>query len=220
MKDFGSTTTLIYLVHWMIVITLSIRVIMRRRPVGVSLAWLAVIISIPFAGALVYLFIGENRLGEVYMKRGKCVQDMLEKWQLDLRKHTPVPETDFCPLAISIRRHAEKIIGFPVMEGNALRLISEFETFFDSIISDIDGAKHSVNLEFYIWEPGGMADNVGESLLRAAERGVVCRVILDAVGSKIFLRGEMAERFKEAGIRVIESLPLRSDPDLNGKSRS
>ena len=208
MKDFATTTTLIYLVHWMIVIGLSVRVIMRRRPVGVSLAWLAVIISIPFAGALIYLLIGENRLGEDYMKRGKCVQDMLEKWQLELRKHTPVPQPDFCPLAVSIRRHAEKIIGFPVMKGNALRLISEFETFFDSIISDIDGAKQSVNLEFYIWEPGGVADDVGESLLRAAKRGVVCRIILDAVGSKAFLRCAMAKRFKEAGIRVIESLPL------------
>ena len=208
MTDFVSTTTLIYLVHWMIVISLSVRVIMRRRPVGVSLAWLAVIISIPFAGALVYLLIGENRLGEDYMKRGKCVRDMLEKWQLDLRKHTPVPQPDVCPLTISIRRHAEKVIGFPVMEGNALRLISDFETFFESFISDIDETKHSVNLEFYIWEPGGMADDVGESLLRAAERGVVCRIILDAVGSKIFLRGEMAKRLKNAGIRVIESLPL------------
>ena len=41
-------------------IGLSIRVIMRRRPVGVSLAWLAVILIFPFGGALVYLMIGPS----------------------------------------------------------------------------------------------------------------------------------------------------------------
>ena len=208
MKDFATTTTLIYLVHWMIVIGLSVRVIMRRRPAGASLAWLGLIISIPFAGAFVYLLIGENRLGEDYMKRGKCIQDMLTKWQSDLREHVPISQSTVCPVAISIRRHAEKVIGFPVMEGNALSLITDFKTFFESIISDINGAKSSVNLEFYIWEPGGMADDVGESILRAVERGVVCRVIVDAVGSKVFMGGEMVKRFREAGIEVLESLPV------------
>ena len=208
MKDFATITTLIYLAHWTIVVGLSIRVIMRRRPVGVSLAWLAVIISIPFAGALVYLLIGENRLGEDYMKRGKCVREMLERWQADLRQHVPVSQSNVCSMATSIRRHAEKVIGFPVMEGNALELITDFKTFFESIISDINGAESSINLEFYIWENGGLADDVVESLLRATERGVACRVIVDAVGSKNFLRGEMVKRLRKAGIRVVESLPL------------
>ena len=42
---------------------LSLRVIHRRLPVGVSLAWLAVILIFPFAGAGLYLLLGEYRLG-------------------------------------------------------------------------------------------------------------------------------------------------------------
>ena len=43
---------------------LSLRVIMRKRAPSVSFAWLVLILLIPFAGALIYLLFGENRLGE------------------------------------------------------------------------------------------------------------------------------------------------------------
>lgn len=43
-------------------IGLSIRVIMRKRQYGVTLAWLVVILLIPFLGAIIYLFLGENRI--------------------------------------------------------------------------------------------------------------------------------------------------------------
>jgi cardiolipin synthase len=42
---------------------LSIRVIMRRPPVGVAMTWLTVIATLPFVGATVYLLFGEKRLG-------------------------------------------------------------------------------------------------------------------------------------------------------------
>jgi len=38
-------STFILITHWIIIISLSIRVIKRRPPVGVSMAWLAVIFS-------------------------------------------------------------------------------------------------------------------------------------------------------------------------------
>jgi cardiolipin synthase len=64
-------------------------------------------------------------------------------------------------------------------------------------------------LEFYIWHAGGVADEVAEALCRAAARGVVCRVLLDAVGSKPFLSGAggVIERMRGAGVKVVESLP-------------
>lgn len=56
-------STFILIAHWIIIIGLPIRVIKRRPPVGVSIAWLAVIFSVPFVGAGVYLLFGEKRLG-------------------------------------------------------------------------------------------------------------------------------------------------------------
>src|SRR5262249_54849028 len=48
---------------------------------------------------------------------------------------------------------------------------------------------------------------VAEALMRAVRRGVACRVLVDAVGSKKFLRSELVRRMRVAGIKVVPSLP-------------
>ena len=59
----------VFLADWVIRIGLSVRVILRRLPVGVSLAWLMVILILPFVGAALYLTLGEYRLGHRRARR-------------------------------------------------------------------------------------------------------------------------------------------------------
>jgi cardiolipin synthase len=88
------------------------------------------------------------------------------------------------------------------------------------MISDIERAEKFCHLEFYIWTEGGLADEVGAALLRAAGRGVTCRVLLDAVGSAKFLKGRLLEQLKTGGVDVAVALPVsaisvfRVRPDL------
>ena len=55
-----------------------------------------------------------------------------------------------------------------------------------------------------------MADEVGAALLRAAGRGVTCRVLLDAIGSAHFLQGHLLEQLKAGGVEVAFALPVSS----------
>ena len=45
-------TALMVALHWMIVVGLGLRIILKRRPTGVSLAWLLIVVTVPFAGAV------------------------------------------------------------------------------------------------------------------------------------------------------------------------
>ena len=209
MKDFTLTTTLFLAAHWLIVIGLSIRVIMRRRPVGVSLAWLTVIFSVPFAGAIFYFFIGESRIGEEYLARAAKIHDLYQNWQITLKKRASREKPPAAPIAMrAIQLHAEKLAGFPTMRGNKVQLMDHFETVFTSIIEDVERAKSTCHLEFYIWTVGGKADDVAEALIRAVKRGVICRVLVDAVGSKDFVRSKLAQHLRDSGIHVVASLPV------------
>jgi len=78
---------------------------------------------------------------------------------------------------------------------------------FDAMLADIDAAKRTVHMVFYIWSNGGRADEVLDALLRAQKRGVTCRVLVDAVGSKKFLKSEQAKRLGEAGVMLQAALP-------------
>ena len=209
MSDFTLTTTLFFAVHWLIVIGLFIRVIMRRRPVGVSLAWLTVIFSVPFAGALFYFFIGENRIGEKYLARAAKIHDLYRDWQITLQKRASreKPPAGHREMK-AVQLHAETVAGFPTMSGNKMHLMDHFESVFAAIIEDVDRARSTCHMEFYIWTVGGKADDVAEALLRAVKRGVICRVLVDAVGSKDFLRSELTQRLRDSGIQVVASLPV------------
>lgn len=56
-------STLIAATHALIVIAITVRVIMRRPATGVALAWLLLVAMLPFVGGLMYLLIGERRIG-------------------------------------------------------------------------------------------------------------------------------------------------------------
>ena len=108
----------------------------------------------------------------------------------------------------AIQHHANNVAGFPTMSNNKLHLMDHFETVFDAIIEDIDCARSTCHLEFYIWTEGGKADEVAESLARAAKRGVICRVLVDAVGSKKFLKSKLVQRLRNSGVHIVASLPV------------
>lgn len=192
----------------MLVIGLSARIIMRRRPMGVLLAWIALILSIPFLGILIYLFIGESRIGERYIKRALSIRDQYTQWMRWLRERASVDWSLINPQAMALQRQAESLVGIPALQGNRLELLHDYASVFRFLIDDIDRSSSTCHLEFYIWHPGGLADELLAALVRAAARGVTCRVLLDAVGSKPFLRSEAAARLKEAGIQLGCSLPV------------
>jgi cardiolipin synthase len=207
MQNFHWIANLIFLSDWILRICLSTRVIMRRLPVGVSLAWLAIILIFPFVGAAVYLLLGEYRLGHGRLKRAAAYREAnsaagarrLEAHRTDIG----VLEPESAALA----RLAESVLGAPLLRGNRLQLLENAGAAFPALIADIDRASHSVNLEFYIWSPGGEADAVGAALIRAAKRGVQCRVLVDAIGSKAFLKSDFTEDIRRSGVHIGVALP-------------
>ncbi len=186
---------------------LCIRVIMRQRQYGVTLAWLVIILLLPFLGAVIYLFFGENRIGETRAKRARESLDHYHHWLSSIRHISPVNWAQLSPAMEPIHNQADTLVGIPAMDGNSLELLEDSEEIICAIIKDIKQAKSTCHLQFYIWHDGGTVDAVVDALIQAVNRGVICRILVDSIGSKDFLRGKQIKRLKNAGIRVIESLP-------------
>jgi cardiolipin synthase len=196
---------LVLIAHWCVILGLSARVITRRVPVGVSLAWLAVIFSVPFVGAFVYLLIGEKRLGRERARRMMAGRVALARWQRALGPVASAPEVP--ALGRPLAKLVESTLGSPHLWDNAIELLQDAPSFYERLIADIDGAAETVQLSFYIWHEGGLTDQVLEALLRARERGVRVRALMDAMGSKRFLAGAAPDRLRAAGVEVAAALP-------------
>ena len=198
--------TAVYLLDLCIRIGLSVRVIKRRLPVGVALAWLALILILPLAGAVLYLLFGEYRLGRGRKRRSAQLavdcQERLPQFYATGAAGDRVSALG----GEAVARVAEAQLGAPPLPGNRLELLPNAEAAFPALLADIDRAGKTCDLEFYIWSPGGCADEVAKALIRAAARGVSCRVLVDAIGSKAFLRSPWVDDLRKAGVQVQAAL--------------
>lgn len=200
-------STLILTAHWLIVIGLSLRVIARRLPVGVSLAWLSVVFSVPFAGAAAYLFFGGKRLGGTRIARQSVAEDAAKADARGLKDHLETSSPARGDTGYALYRQTLGLMGIPSLSGNQLCLLHNHEAVFEALIEDIKQAKEGCRLAFYIWHEGGRADEVLTSILEAQGRGVICQILVDAVGSAPFLKGKRIETLLAAGIKVVGALP-------------
>ncbi len=180
---------------------------MRKRPYGVSLAWLVVILVIPFLGGLFYLLFGENRLPERRRERAKVSYGTYLRWLKTLKDRAPVPWNDLNPECFPLHLQAETLVGIPTMAGNNLTLITAPEEILNTITEAILNSSTTCHMQFYIWQEGGRVNKVIDALIQASARGVTCRILLDSIGSRDFLKSATAAKMKEAGIKIQESLP-------------
>jgi len=208
------------LLHVLIIIGVSIRIITVKLPVTVSLAWLILVFFLPLVGAIAYLVLGEKRLGRQFADRTRAIKARYDGWLRDLPPEIRSDTKGLSPEAQAISSLSENTVNIPALSGNRLELLDAAEPILRAIVSDIDRAENFCHLEFYIWTEGGLADEVGTALLRAAGRGVTCRVLLDAIGSAGFSKGRLLEHLKAGGVDVAFALPVsatsvfRVRPDL------
>jgi len=97
--------------------------------------------------------------------------------------------------------------GIEPVSGNSLRLLQSGADFFPALSAAIDAAQHEVHLETYIFNPDPSAQAVQAALIRAAQRGVRVRLLIDAVGSRL-LPVSWLDSLKAAGVSVLTYRPL------------
>jgi cardiolipin synthase len=84
-----------------------------------------------------------------------------------------------------------------VVQGNRVEIL-ENGGFFDVLIAEIDGARHSVHFETFLWKDGALGQRLADAFCRRAHAGVQVRLMLDANGSRGI--GERIEtQLKQAG---------------------
>ena len=113
----------------------------------------------------------------------------------------------------AIARAAEACGALPPNGGNAVEFSIQHEQTLEWLLRDIDAAQDHVHLVFYIIADDEVGRSVVAALERAAARGVTCRVVADALGSRQFLR-RLAPRLNSRGVDVNVILPAHSDSRL------
>lgn len=196
------------LLHFVLVITFAVRVISQRLPVGASLAWLLVLALLPYVGVGLYLLFGERFLGVKHQQRRARLQQLFDIPALRNAPMVEQPWHEFHPASQALAQLEFQTTGIPALGGNRVAFLQTAQATIQQLCRDIRGARHTCYLEFYIWHPGGIADEVAAALVDAAERGVYCRIMLDAVGSSAFFKSVLFDELQHPRIELIKACPI------------
>src|SRR5574341_1138782 len=101
-----------------------------------------------------------------------------------------------------------QLTGMPAMAGNTVELLPDYAGAVDRIVQDIDAAKRFVHLEYFMFADDKIGAPVIDALVRARQRGVVCRVLIDHL-SNLLLQGPVLRKLRAAGIPVHQTLPAK-----------
>lgn len=196
------------LLYWVIIAGITARIIIKRRSIGVSFAWMMVIYVIPIVGIFAYLLFGEQNIGRTRAQRAKDMYQPYAEWFAHLYQIRQYRPNILSSHAQSISALCENQLGIPSLADNTLELQSTPEQILNSLIKDIDSAKSTIHLEFYIWHPGGMADNVALALINATKRNVAVKLLLDSAGSNQFFRSQWPTILEAEGVHIARALKV------------
>ena len=198
------------LFEWTIRLAMVPVILHRRFSPATSLAWLTLISFRPEVGLVIYLIAGGSRLGRARLRLHRAVAASMRNDQRLAYLHDNVVRPNVDTALTPVILQAQQITGMPILGGNRIELLPTSESTIDRLLADIEHAKHHVHLLYYIFEPDEVGTQVAEALRRAKERGVTCRLLADAVGSRRFFswrHGSTLKQLRNYGVEVHPILP-------------
>jgi cardiolipin synthase len=209
---YGRGDVVVPLIHLALAVGVTIHVLLTKREAGSSVAWIGLAWLAPILGSVLYLLLGINRV---------------RRRALNLRRPRPVARTaksareskrddHLAPL----ERAGQRITGRPAEDGNDIRILRNGDNAYPQMLSAIEAAQHSIALSSYIFRADAAGNEFIEALIRAKQRGVEVRVLIDGYGGGYFTSFTY-RRLRRAGVpaaRFLHSpLPWRM-PFLNLRS--
>lgn len=199
---------MLYTASEWIVRVVALVLVPRRRSAESARAWLLLILFLPWPGAIVYLLIGR-----AYLPRRRLALQAEIRAAI-ARVAPPAPAAverawsrgagDDAP-ALTL---AARLSEFPPTEGNTFELLPDYTPALQRLTQDIEAARRFVHLLYYIFAPDPTGRAVAAALVRAAQRGVTVRVLMDAIGARDGLR-QLGPELRAAGVEVVSVMPLR-----------
>ena len=197
------------LIEWLIRLTMVVVILRRQFMPATSLAWLTITFLLPELGLFLYLLLGDARMGRKRTRLHRLIVFASRRAGRLSRLNRHIIRPDVAPELEPVILLAENIGGMPILGGNDVELLSEAEDLIARLIADIDAAEHHVHLLYYIYACDEMGNKLSTALMRAAKRGIECRLLVDGAGSFAFWRSRICAEMETAGVKVAEALPVR-----------
>ena len=185
-------------------VLLVLFIIIKRDETAYKILWLLVILTVPVAGALLYLLFGNRRTARPLRKRLRRVQEAGQPAPLPCGG-TPFEGEKRMEQTV---RWLEHKTGYPLMRAEDVRYYPLGDAMYPDMLTDLRAAKKTIYLEYFIIEPGEMWQSIVDILAQKVREGLDVRLMYDDLGSISTFNFSNALALEKLGIRCATFNPL------------
>ena len=188
----------------------TVDAVLRKRRVPTVIGWVGLAWLAPIVGAVAYFLFGINRIHRsaraLDLKRDSGAQIAARSGSTFTVTADAFAERH--PAFTGLARLGEQVAGNPLLDGHRVVPLQDGDAAFPAMLAAIDAARVSVTLVSYIFDNDAVGEAFLDALVRARDRGVETRVLIDDVGSR-YTRPTMVRRLRDAAVPVAAFLPTR-----------
>jgi cardiolipin synthase len=160
---------------------LSLVLIPKNRRPQTALAWLLAIYLIPYVGIALFLLLGNSQLPAMRRQKQSEINNLISETTEGFdRVGSEAPWPNWLTPVVELNR---TLGAMPMVGGNSSTLFHENDASLAAMIEDINRARRSIHVEFYILALDETTQPFFDALSAAVQRGVTVRVLLDHLGS-------------------------------------
>jgi cardiolipin synthase len=206
------------LINWTICLVMVAVVTQDRHPATAS-AWLLFIFLFPIIGLVVYLLFGRTAISRARQQQHAIYVQRLDQLFKRVRNSRYRVRPQIQPYLRPIVTLDQNLSHMDILGGNSVELLPDSLGMIKRLAADIDAAQRHVHMVYFEIADDQDGQIVIDALIRVANRGVKCRVLIDAVGAKRFVK-RVVKRLNQAGIEAHPALPIHlfgrkaSRPDI------
>lgn len=198
-------------VHWLFLVVYSIiiiitmvRVLMDNRQPAKTMAWMLVLMFIPFLGIILYIFFGQNTRKERKIWQ-QSLDQLTKRSMLEFveQKDFNIPEEYRTISNLFMNQN----LALP-FKNNEVEIYTSGYDFFPSLLMEIGKAEHHIHIDTFIISDDPLGRLIVDALIDKARQGIEVRLIYDDVGSWR-TPNSFFTRMRNEGIEVYAFMPVR-----------
>lgn len=195
-----------YIVFEVLSIIVMIPLITSDRNAAYKLYWLGVVLVLPIAGHVMYLFWGRSVINRRTHKKIQCAIDKANENQImnpQLLEQLKEKDADKGKIATYLYNQ-----NYPLYDNTAITYFEIGERFFEDVEEKLKTATDYVFISFFIIADGTIFDRYTEILSQKIEQGVKVYIMFDDTGSFMQMSDTTIQKLKNLGFHVLIFNPV------------
>jgi cardiolipin synthetase len=177
---------------------------MDNRQPAKTMAWMLVLMFIPFLGIILYIFFGQNTRKERKIWQ-QSLDQLTKRSMLEFveQKDFNIPEEYRTISNLFMNQN----LALP-FKNNEVEIYTSGYDFFPSLLMEIGKAEHHIHIDTFIISDDPLGRLIADALIDKARQGIEVRLIYDDVGSWR-TPNSFFTHMRNEGIEVYAFMPVR-----------